>query len=219
MVIAFLASYFSEILLATWLILGAVVILHYYEISLFKRINGKVLLVLLPLIHLGLATLASVVQYIVWSRNEFTRNFVMIPLPDVVPLGMFEFLRPIFEGVHGYVILYCLGRFFLELFVLFCFTILIAGVALLWRKWKPGTFYKSDVIIVTLSSLLVGWPQIVLLVPSVLVTALLLEVARLLGLFEKQVRLSTLFLFSSVVLILFGKQILSYFNLYTLLAL
>lgn len=112
--------------------------------------------------------LLGVGQYVHWGANPFTRPLTYLPLTSDVPLpGLLRFFGPLLALRHGYFIEYMLGHFWLGLIWGLLTAFLLYGVLRLLRRRRPGMLSVLDVNLFVAAGLIVGWPNILLLVVCV----------------------------------------------------
>lgn len=137
------------------------------------------------------AILRSIVQWESWASTTVTKNF----LPPAQPF---------------YFYMYSFGRFFISpifaVFSAFCF----GGIMYMFEfHSKTKWISREDVWLSILAGLLVGWPNIILLVVFSFVLMLVSSV----GFRARQIAFAPFLYASMVLLIIFGPQLMRLFQL------
>lgn len=211
----FLISYANIIMLAVLELMAIVAMLRYFKVSFFKKISWGWLVAIAIILNVVYPVLLSWGQYIVWTYTQVTRVFLVAPLASHVPLSWFaDDLRPYLEQPHGYFAFYIFNHFFLSVIVLLSATAFLSALVLLWSKYSPLNFKKGDILAVTLTFLLAGWPGIIILIPVAFATLILLSLINEIRMKENNVSLSFVFLVTVPFIILLAVPILKILNWY-----
>lgn len=203
-----------------WLSIFAIVAMRHFRIAWFRIISYWWLIVVAVLTHLIYGTVATILQYIVWSKTEFTRVFLTSPLAPEVPLhSLLEWARPFFGGTHGYFAFHSLQVFFLSALALFLITALFVIFFKIYSIYRPHVISREDVAVIALSFLIAGYMGAILLVPLAFIVAFILAIVNASFKNVNQVSLATSFLIVSPFVFLFAVPVLKYLNLYTIIKL
>mgnify|MGYP001571549747 FL=1 len=216
----FIFSNFSIIVLAVWLAFFLVVFARTFKPSWIGNISYRGLIVVAISIHLLYGAVATWGQYIVWSKSEFTKVFLSSALSADVPFPSYlEFLRPLFDGAHGYFAFYSFQHFFLSTIALLVVTGLFYLVLVARARYRSFNFREGDIMLIVLAMLISGWPGVIVLLPIGLISAILLSLgARVLYGIER-IPLPPAFLLAAPLALLFAIPILTALHLYPLLKL
>jgi hypothetical protein len=141
----------------------------------WKRKNFFFLVWVMVGFHLGLAAIKSILQYLVWNSGGITQSLLNLPLKKL-DLGWFENL-PIFTNFsHGYFAYYIWNHFWKEALLSIIVSSAAFGVFLLLRKYKSSLISVHESELGFLFCLLVGWPQIILFLPLVLLLSVVYSI-------------------------------------------
>lgn len=223
MLFNFIFSHLNTIILAVWLAFFAVVFVRTHKAGWVWHFPYQWLVVIAVILHILYGAFLTWGQYVVWQGSEFTKMFLSSPLSPEVPFpSYFGFVRPLFNGAHGYFAFYAFEHFFLSSIALFVVTGLFALFFRMYAVYRPALFQKGDIAIITLALLIAGWPGAFILVPLSFILAIALA---LLFLFQfdinikNKVSLPSAFLYATPLALLFATPVLTVFHLYSLLKL
>ncbi|MEK7569137.1 MAG: hypothetical protein AAB497_03420 [Patescibacteria group bacterium] len=216
----FIFSNFNMIALAAWIIFFCIVVVRFFRPFWVKNISYSWLAGIAVTTHLFFGIFLTWGQYIVWSKSEFTKIFLSSPLsPDVPFPSYLEFLRPLFDGAHGYFAFYSFQHFFLSTIALLIVTGLFYLFLVARARYRSFNFREGDIMLIVLAMLISGWPGVIVLLPIGLISAILLSLgARVLYGIER-IPLPPAFLLAAPFALLFAIPILTALHLYPLLKL
>jgi hypothetical protein len=125
--------------------------------------------------HLGLALIKSILQYLVWNQGGMMKIALNLPL-EKMKLGWFENL-PIFTNYsHGYFSYYIWNHFWKEAVLSVVAAALGYFIFRVLQKYKKNIFLERESEFGFLIMLIVGWPQILMFIPLVLLVAVIFSV-------------------------------------------
>lgn len=158
------------------------------------------------------STALSIGQYYTWAGNEFTRFFLKAPLAEEA--GLIGKLFGFFFGQDlGYFAFYVAGRFWFEFVLAILISIIFFFLLTSFKRHNPRFFEEGEVELGTLLAFLVGWPGVVLFIAFSFVFVLVVSIFRLVFLRERLTTLGFPFLFSALVVIWQGGQLIDLFEL------
>jgi len=220
MIFNFLATYFNIIMLSIWAIFFALVVARAFRLNAVKNISYQCLVIGALAIHLLYGIFATALQYIAFGSSEIGKVLTTIALPKEVPFPAFlEWMRPVFDGAHGYFAFYVFQHFFLSTIVLFFITALFVGFFKFYKKQRPALFKEGDISLIALAFLISGYLGSIILAPLALVFASVVTIFRTMKKDMTPVDLSLVFLFMAPVAFIFAVPLLAIFGLYPLLKL
>ncbi len=162
----------------------------------------------------------SVLQYVTWKTSDMGTIFTQAFLPKETPFPVvLEGARFLFEREHGYFAFYVYTHFFLSSVILFFIVGFFILLLVLLRQKVPLSFKQNDIWIAAFSCVVVGWPRVLLFIPVAFLVLIIRSVLQTLLKKGDQVYLSEGFILLIIPILIFGNQILQFFNLYTLLTL
>lgn len=215
----FLAN-FNLIVLIAWIVFFSVVVARYLRPHWVKGIQYKVFVVIAIILHLIIGIFATWLQYAVWGKSEITKGFLSSSLSPEVPFPSYlEFLRPLFDSIHGYFIFYSFQKFFLSTVALLIVTGLFCAFLVARARYRSFNFREGDIMLIVLAMLISGWPGVIVLLPIGLIFSILFSIVARVAYDIERIPLSPAFLFASPFALLFATPILSALHLYTLLKL
>lgn len=162
--------------------------------------------------RLFISFLETVLQYYVWEKNPLTKMLLVQPLSAEVPIPVFV-QKIFFDNPRGYFLYYAWGHFFLNMFLSLFSAILFYFILIFLRKYRERFFGEGEIILGTLMTLLVGWPNVVLFVPLALILTVLFSIARRIFWSENYTTLGWSFLVSGCAILAFGKFLIDLFRL------
>lgn len=172
----------------------------------WKKKNFFFLVWIMICFHLVLAAVKSLLQYLVWNSGGITQSLLSLPLKKL-NLGWFENL-PIFTNYsHGYFTYYIWNHFWKEALLSIIFSVAAYGIFILLRKYKSSLISVHESDLGFLFCLLVGWPQIILFLPLVLLLSVIYSTFNW---FYKREAFCSLFLpftVSAAVMLIFSTQL------------
>lgn len=182
---------------------------------LHRFVNLKVLIIFTTSFRVFYAGLLSIMQYYIWSQNEFTQLFINSPINSEVPFSNFlrENLSFIFNNKLGYFLFYSWGRFWisalLAIGIAFTFYALLKAL----KKYNDRFFIEGETELGLLLALIAGWPNFVVFVPLVFLAVLLVSIFRSLYLKEIYTTLGAPMLLAALTTMIFGSNLISVLNL------
>lgn len=163
------------------------------DYSLFEKL--RVLIVAVILFRISYPLMLSVAQYFIWSSQEFTK----LLLPPHQPISYF--------------LVYIIGRFWIDQAIAIAVSLSFYVVLMLLKKYQPRFLSKEEILLGFLMALLVGWPNIVIFVPMVFLSAIAMSVINMTMLRVKYTGLYFPFLFAGLFTFVFGSTILALLGL------
>lgn len=164
-----------------------------------KKIKTTSLIYILVGLTLFFNIILSVLQYLVWRSSAFSRFF----LPPYTKISYF--LNYIF--LHFWFATLLAGGFALALYLLLK----------LIKKYRNEAISQEELSLVLLSSLLVGWPKSVVLVPLFFLLTLIFSIVNLLFFKKKTNSLLYPIIFSLIIVFLLGAYLIKYLSLSVLI--
>jgi len=141
----------------------------------------KILLSVAVLLRVFYATTLTVLQYIAWKNSEslLIQSLVESPIDKSVKTEIIsKYFYGIFEGRHGYFIFYSFGRFWINFLLVICMALVFFLILYALRRYKSRFIEKQDICFGVLGVVIVGWPSVVLYVPSVFIMTLIISIGR-----------------------------------------
>jgi len=203
----FIFSNLNVIVLVIWLLFLALVAIRYFRPAWPVRALSSHWLIAIAIgLHLFYGLFVSWGQYYVWATSgDFTRIFINSPLPAEVPF--WSWARPIFSNHLGYFLHYVLGRFWLNIFVLFLFSISLYFLFKIWRFYRGGFLAEGPELLLILM-LISGWPGVLVSVSLGFILSIIS-----LGFFyfkgKRVVNIEPIFIFATFFSLLFARSILN----------
>jgi hypothetical protein len=128
--------------------------------------------------HLGLAIFKTVLQYWVWNQSQLTQLLLNMPAKD--PASNWFIQLPFFSKFsHGYFLFYIWNNFWREALFSLAAAFIAYGIFFLLRRHDPSLLTSQENELILLMALLVGWPQIILLLPLVLLLTLIFILSKM----------------------------------------
>lgn len=216
----FLANHIVTIIFIAWTALAVFGIAKYLGWKPSSRVSWKVLTCIAIGTHVAIGFILSTLQYLVWKTSAMGTVFAQAALPEETPLpAVLESARFLFEYQHGYFVFYSLTRFFSGAVALFFVIGLFILLLTLIKNKIPNSFKEHDIWIVAFSCSVVGWPHVIVFIPTAFVLLTLWAIVLVLLKKKNDVYLSGGFILLTIPFLLVGNVLLSVFHLYTLLAL
>lgn len=207
-------------MLSIWAIFFALVVARAFRLSVVKNISYQCLVMGALAIHLLYGISATVLQYLAFGSSEIGKVLTTIALPKEVPFPAFlEWMRPVFDGGHGYFAFYSFQHFFLSTVALLFITALFVAFFSFYKKQRPALFKEGDISLIALALLISGYLGAVILAPLALVFASLVTIYRTMRKDMTPVDLSLVFLLMAPVAFIFAVPLLAILGLYPLLKL
>jgi hypothetical protein len=191
-------NYSSSIIMGGVLIWAAVIYL--------KKGNYWKIIWLMIGFRFFLAIYKSVMQYIVWDQSQLSRLLLHLPLSQNVP-GWLAGLPIFTKFSSGYFAFYVWNHFWAETLILIAVAWGVYILLKLLKKFNPRLIADQEAELGWLMSLVVGWPQIILLLPLAMLLGLILSVARRFYGREIYTTIGWPLIISAAALFLFGGQL------------
>lgn len=214
MFLNFIFSHLNLFAMVIWMLFFSLVVIRFIRPLWVKNISYKWLILTAVMLHLFYGAFVTWGQHHVWATgSDFTKALLASPLSLDAPLpGFLEFMRPHF----GYFSYYALGRFFLNIFMLFS----VSG--LLYFFFKMGNKYNRrlgehgpELLLVLM--LIAGWPGVLLLIPFALFLSLASFILPWVS-SRNPIMLEGAFLIAVPFAFFLARPILSHFNLLGLIS-
>lgn len=215
----FLITYPHIIFSVCLFTLGVLTLISLHHSKIGKKVTLKKFLFTTVILYILYGVFLTVLQYIVWKGNPTTTQFLTLGLSKEVPLGHLHFLQSLLAKPHGYFTFYVYMKFFFKIEILFIITFIISSLAVLWHKFKPTHVAKRDVLVIAMALLLAGWPSVLYVVPIVLSILIIGTIFTQLFKPNITISISTVFLITSITLIVFGTYVTQLFGLSRVFAL
>lgn len=218
MILNFILSNLNILTLAIWTLFFVVVALRFVRPSWVKNIPFRALIVLAFSLHILYGVFISWGQYHVWAmpENEMGKLFLSAPLaPEGLLPSMLEWTRPFFAHPLGYFAYYVLGRFWINIGILFLVTGLFYGLFKFWNS-RRGNFTPEGPELLFVLMLISGWPGVLFMLLIGFIIALCsIVISRAMG--KPRTIVEPAFLAASFVALEFTLPVLDHFHLYTFL--
>lgn len=170
----FFLENFNAIAFSIWVLFYLIVVLRFSRPNLVKNISYVWLVVTAVSLHLLYGIFATWGQYVVWSKNEFTKILLSSPLSRDVPFPLFlEWTRPLFDSTNGYFAFYSFQHFFLSTLALLFITGIFVLFFRVYAWYRPTRFKEGDMLIIALAFLIAGYMGSIILVPIAFIIAIL----------------------------------------------
>ncbi|KKU82193.1 MAG: hypothetical protein UY07_C0002G0050 [Parcubacteria group bacterium GW2011_GWA1_47_8] len=220
MILNFIFSNLDRIALAVWLVFFVVVLVRVFKSAWLKDIAYRWLIVVAVFLHILYGAVATWGQYVVWGKSEFTKILLSSALSPEVPFpSMLEWLRPAFDGAHGYFAFHSFQNFFLSTIALFIIVGLFLAFLVVRARYRPINFREGDIAIIALALLIAGWPGVITLLPIGLFVAVIFSLGARFFYSIERVPLPPAFLIAAPFALIFAIPILTALHLYPLLKL
>lgn len=157
--------------------------------SLLEKL--RMLIVAVIFFRISYPLMLSVVQYSIWSNQEFTK-----------------LLLPPHQSI-SYFLVYIIGRFWIDQAIAIAISLSFYVVLMLLKKYQPRFLSKEEILLGFLMALLVGWPNIVIFVPVVFLSAIMMSIINIAVLRVNYTGLYFPFLFAGLITFVFGSTILA----------
>ena len=175
-----------------------------------EKVFGSLIVVAIAFRFLD-AILKTVGQYYLWAKEPLTKVFLNSGLSPETP-GIFSQI-PIFDNNYGYFIFYALTRFWFNVIVVFAVSFLFSVFLGALKKKRVTFFDTGEVKLGVLTALLVGWPQVIILIPVLFLSVVLLSIFRSLFLKKHYTTLGYPLIFSSALIFVLGNFLGLVFNI------
>ncbi|MDI6820731.1 MAG: hypothetical protein QMD65_00945 [Patescibacteria group bacterium] len=159
------------------------------------------------------AILLTAGQYYIWSADAFGKLFLNSPLNSAVPLSLVQKLPWLFNHPLGYFIFYSWGRFWLNVFVSIGVALLFFWFLKFLKKHKERFFEEGEIELGFLCMLILNWPVNLIYVLFVFVFVVISSIFRSIVLKRNLTTLGLPFIFSSLILLIWGNALLMFLNL------
>ena len=156
--------------------------------------------------HFCLALIKSILQYLIWNVGGLTQTLVNLPLKKL-NLGWFENLPIFTDFSHGYFAYYIWNHFWQEAFLSIIAAAAVYGIFLLLRNYKSRLISLHECEFGFLLCLLVGWPQIIIFLPLMLVVAVFYSIFNWFYRREAFCSLFLPFTVSAAIMLIFSTQL------------
>ncbi len=201
-----------------WLLIVVVALFRYIEFSFFTRVSWKWLVVVAVVLRIGYGATLTWLQYAQWESSSFTQTFLTQPLSKEAPLPLLlEWVRPSLEQPLGYFIFYVFGRFWINIIIILGLAGFFAALLKLRAYYRPWNFKEGEILAITLSLLVSGWPGVIVLLPLAFIFAIIFSVISSTFYGVSRIYLTPAFLVAAPVALLYGAAILKFVGLYALL--
>lgn len=114
------------------------------------------------------AVFTTIMQYYTWSLNAFSQVFLNVPVDSSLPFGseVNWFSQFFFHRQLGYFMYYCLGRIWYEAGLSIVVAILfLVFLRIVLDKYRSSSWFAETYWCGFASSLIVGWPAVIIFVP------------------------------------------------------
>ncbi len=141
------------------------------------------------------ASMETLAQYYVWSRDSFSKLF----LPPYQDLSYFVF--------------YSFGRFWLNAMLAALAALVFYFFLRMLSRHRGGLFKEGEKELGFIMALVSGWPGIVLFIPLVFVITVILAIVRLVIFKLRTTTLGLPFIISAATVLLWGSELITLFHL------
>lgn len=148
-------------------------------------------------------------QYYIWSQGELGQLLLNSPLASEVPLPKWLLSSPIFAGRFGYFTFYALGHFWASQFVAIGVSILFWWFLKILQKYRAQFFEAGEVTLGLLTSLIIGWPNVLVFIPLTFVLMVLLSLFRTLVLKQYTTTIGWPLLIAAALTMVWGNKLVS----------
>lgn len=185
-------------------------VLRLFGLSWKKLIAGTIIF---QIIYASIITWA---QYYIWSKNEFTNILLNSPLDKETLSPILQFFFPLFDHRFGYFVFYVLGRFWLEVFIIWMLAALFYFLLRLLNSYRLDFLEPEEILLGLGLALIVGWPNFVIFIPLMCLTAVSASLIRLIIWKEQHTYIAWPMIVAAAVTMFFGAEFLVLLNLTTL---
>ncbi len=159
----------------------------------FKKLRLLIVIVIFFRVSYSLAL--SIAQYYLWSQEEFSR----LLLPPNQPMSYF--------------IGYAFIHFWLEQLLAIAGALVFYIFLTLLRKYKESWISREEILLGFLMALLVGWPNLVIFIPLVFLSAVGLAIINMVALRVKHTGLYFSLMLAGLITFVFGSIIIKFSGL------
>lgn len=199
-----------------WTLIALVALARYFDCSFFARISWRSLVVIAIVLHVVYGALLTWGQYMQWEASPL--GLLSQPLPKEAPLPwVMEWSRSSLEQPLGYFAFYAFGRFWTNILIVFGLAGFFAILLKLRAYYRPWNFKEGEIMAITLSVLVAGWPGSIVLLPLAFTFAIIFSIISSTFYGVSRIYLTPAFLVAAPVALLFTAPILKFLKLYTLL--
>lgn len=197
-------------------LIAVVALARYFEYSFFARVSWQWLVVGSIALHVLYGALLTWGQYAQWETSPF--GFLTQPLAKEAPLPLLlEWVRPSLEQPLGYFIFYAFGHFWINIMIIFGLAGFFALLLKLRAHYRPWNFKEGEIMAITLSLLVSGWPGVIVLLPLAFIFAIIFSVVSSTFYGVSRIYLTPAFLVAAPIALIYGVAILKFVGLYALL--
>ena len=204
----FVFSNLNTIILGIWVIFWIIVAVRFFRPTWVKNISYFKLALISFLLNIFYGFFVTWGQYYVWSHgNLVTKTLLNSPLAKEVPI--YNFLRPLFQNHLGYFSFYVLGRFWLNILILFTVSIVFYFLLKIWRHYRGG-FSENGPLLILILMLISGWPGMIVFVSLGFIFSTVLAIIYYFR-GKNIVEIEPVFILASLVALIFSDKILHFF--------
>lgn len=158
-------------------------------------------------------------QRAVWVADPSMKPFLALPIDGATPFPWWLlWMRPLFEYPGGAFAFFAWGHFWFAIVLSFMFAFLVYGVFFFIARKYQDRITKEDLLIVLITTLVVGWPRATMVVPLALILTVFFTILPALQKKPTPVWVfGSAFLLAAISAFFFGEQALRALDLYTLL--
>ena len=210
MILNFIFSNLNIIILSIWIVFLILVAIRYFKPGWVRNISYLNIFFIAIGIHIFYGLFVTWGQYRVWQNgSEMAKMLVRLPLPSQAPLpSLLEWVRPLFENSFGYFLYYILGRVWFNIFISFLVSGILYLIFKIWNHYRGG-FIEQGPFLLLILMLISGFPGVLVSVSLGFILSLLFFVVSYIR-GDKVIKIEPIFIFSTLLALLFTNVILSY---------
>jgi len=218
MLFNFIITNLNFIAFIVWIIFSFIVLARFIHPNLVKNISYSILLAVAFFLHIFYGAFETFAQYFVWATGSAEMQiFLSTPLPPEAPLpAMLQWARIYFDHPFGYFSYYVLGRFWINILILFLVAGFLYVILKVWNFYR-GRFIPKGPEIMLISFLISGWPGLLVLLPVGLIFWVVFFIYSYIH-GRYRVLIEPAFLFATPVALIFSNYILSSLHIAQLLS-
>lgn len=182
--------------------MGWAVVWYYLRRERYRLLIGATVIV--RLLYIGFVVGS---QYFVWKQAAFTQLLLNAPVDATKMSGVLGQWMPLFQSKLGYFLLYSWGRFVMNMVLVLVGALLWYAVLRFLKKYKGRFFDAGEVSLGVLMALVVGWPELVIFVPMVLLSVVLVSAFRMIFLKESLTTLGWPMIVAATAVLILGRYL------------
>ncbi len=198
-----------------WLAYFGSLLAYFKKEWLGKFLNFKVLLITILAFRVFYAGIVSIMQYYVWSGDEFTKALVNSPISSEVPLSDFfhKNLSFILDSRLGYFVFYAWGHFWVNVLLIITMSSVFYIFLKALKKYSDRFFNEGELELGFILALVVGWPNFIIFIPLVFIAVIFVSIFRGLYFREAYTTLGVPMLIATPTTMIFGSYLIKLLQL------